>query len=281
MHICILRFSNARHFCFCHRSCYRYYCPSLITALKPPVLPRTLCAEPSLNDGNNNSDIDKTSLTRKRWQTWKKSCLYFLLPMISPIAALIIVWELTVNLYNDKWDGKVVINVEWTGSKDFERTADIFGSNFRHSLRHTDETKGNSRLYETLKAKAVPLHATEALGGGQRRYSCSFTTSALDGVSGQRHVLATLYPRGKDPRYPLYRCLGDPQSRSGHKARAKILLPLPVIEPRSPGRPTRSQTLHCLSYPGSLYGTVGFYTVFATYHGSRHCAQGLRHFRTY
>jgi hypothetical protein len=27
--------------------------------------------------------------------------------------------------------------------------------------------------------------------------SCSFTTSALDGVSGQRHTLAALYPRGK------------------------------------------------------------------------------------
>jgi hypothetical protein len=25
------------------------------------------------------------------------------------------------------------------------------------------------------------------------------------GVSGQRHASAALYPRGKDPRYPLYR----------------------------------------------------------------------------
>jgi hypothetical protein len=28
------------------------------------------------------------------------------------------------------------------------------------------------------------------------------------GVSGQHHAPATLYPRGKDPRYPLYRRLG-------------------------------------------------------------------------
>jgi hypothetical protein len=34
---------------------------------------------------------------------------------------------------------------------------------------------------------------------------------------GQRHALAALYPRGKDPRYPLDRRLGGPQSRSGHR----------------------------------------------------------------
>jgi hypothetical protein len=28
-------------------------------------------------------------------------------------------------------------------------------------------------------------------------------TSALDGLSAQRHDPAELYPRGKDPRYPL------------------------------------------------------------------------------
>jgi sulfatase maturation enzyme AslB (radical SAM superfamily) len=35
-------------------------------------------------------------------------------------------------------------------------------------------------------------------------------------VSGQRHAPAALYPRGNDPRYPLYRRMGGPQSRSGH-----------------------------------------------------------------
>jgi hypothetical protein len=52
---------------------------------------------------------------------------------------------------------------------------------------------------------------------GERMYcSYSFSTSALDGVSGQRHAPAVIYPRGKDPQYPLYRRLGRPQSRSGH-----------------------------------------------------------------
>jgi hypothetical protein len=41
------------------------------------------------------------------------------------------------------------------------------------------------------KAKAVPLHAMKALGGEE--YSCySFSTSALDGVSGQRHAPETV-----------------------------------------------------------------------------------------
>jgi hypothetical protein len=47
--------------------------------------------------------------------------------------------------------------------------------------------------------------------------SYSFTTSALDGVSGQRHAPAALYPL-----YPLYRRLSGPQSRSGHRG---LLLP--------------------------------------------------------
>jgi hypothetical protein len=51
---------------------------------------------------------------------------------------------------------------------------------------------------------------------GERRYSSySFTTSVLDGVSGQHHASATLYRRGKNPRHPLHRRLGGPQSRSG------------------------------------------------------------------
>jgi hypothetical protein len=64
--------------------------------------------------------------------------------------------------------------------------------------------------------KSSPTTPMEAQG--ERRYSSySFTTSALDGVSGQRQVLAALYPRGKDPRYPLGRRMGGPQSRSGHR----------------------------------------------------------------
>jgi hypothetical protein len=52
--------------------------------------------------------------------------------------------------------------------------------------------------------------------------SYSFTTSALDGVSGQRHATAALHPRLKVPQYPLYRRLGGPQSQPGHRFRGKI-----------------------------------------------------------
>jgi hypothetical protein len=64
-----------------------------------------------------------------------------------------------------------------------------------------------------IKGKAVPQHT---YGGeeGKRGIdsSYSFTTSALEGVSGQRHASAAFYPR-----YPLDRRLGGPQSRSGHR----------------------------------------------------------------
>jgi hypothetical protein len=47
--------------------------------------------------------------------------------------------------------------------------------------------------------------------------SYSFTTSTLFGVNGQCHFPAALYFGGKDPRYPLDRKLGGPQSWSGHR----------------------------------------------------------------
>jgi hypothetical protein len=67
-------------------------------------------------------------------------------------------------------------------------------------------------------------------------------------------VSVTPWPRfapGKGSRYPLYRRLGWPQSWSGHKGLRKNPFPLPGNEPRSPSHPVCSQTLYCLSYPGS------------------------------
>jgi hypothetical protein len=61
--------------------------------------------------------------------------------------------------------------------------------------------------------KAVPQHTYGGAGGKRMYSSYSFTTSALDGVSGQRHAPAALYPRGKNPQYPMYRRLGGPQGR--------------------------------------------------------------------
>jgi uncharacterized 2Fe-2S/4Fe-4S cluster protein (DUF4445 family) len=58
-------------------------------------------------------------------------------------------------------------------------------------------TEGWEELHNS-KGKAVQQHTYWGEGG--RMYSSySFTTSALDAVSGQRHVPATLYPWGKDP----------------------------------------------------------------------------------
>jgi hypothetical protein len=58
------------------------------------------------------------------------------------------------------------------------------------------------------------------------------------GVSGQHHAQAALYPRVKDPRYPLYRRLGGPRVGLDTEAREKILFPCrgsnpdrPVVQP--------------------------------------------------
>jgi hypothetical protein len=59
---------------------------------------------------------------------------------------------------------------------------------------------------------------------GERMYSSySFTTSAIDGVSDQRHPSAVLYPQGKDLQYALYRRLGGPRVGLDTEARGKIL----------------------------------------------------------
>jgi len=60
-------------------------------------------------------------------------------------------------------------------------------------------------------------------------YSSTFpSTSALEGVGGQRHDPAAL-PSGKTP-YPLYRRMGGPQGRSG---RVRKISPSPGIDPRT------------------------------------------------
>jgi hypothetical protein len=52
--------------------------------------------------------------------------------------------------------------------------------------------------------KAVPLHAMEALGGGERRYSSySFSTSALDGGEWPALRPGRALPPGKGPPVPI------------------------------------------------------------------------------
>jgi hypothetical protein len=58
----------------------------------------------------------------------------------------------------------------------------------------------------------------------------------------------TLWPQGKDPWYPLYRRLGEPQTGLDTEARGKILSPLLGNKPQSCSHPAHSQTLYWLSY---------------------------------
>jgi hypothetical protein len=84
----------------------------------------------------------------------------------------------------------------------------------------------------------------------ERSSSYSFSTSALEG-----ELVVSVTPR---PRYtpgegtPDTHCTGGwigPRAGLDTEATGQILSPLPGIEPRSPGRPARSQTLYWLSYP--------------------------------
>jgi hypothetical protein len=72
----------------------------------------------------------------------------------------------------------------------------------------------------------------------------SSITLALDGVSGQSHPLATLYPWGKDPRYPLDRRLDGSQSRSVHRGYRKNSLASAGDRTSVTGCPVRSETLY-------------------------------------
>jgi hypothetical protein len=71
-------------------------------------------------------------------------------------------------------------------------------------------------------------------------------TSALDGLSGQRHAPAAL-PPGKS-QYPMYRKLGGPQGRYG---RVRKISSLTWI--RSPDRTNRSELLYSLRFPRPLW----------------------------
>jgi hypothetical protein len=86
---------------------------------------------------------------------------------------------------------------------------------------------------------------------GERRYSPSFFDDL--GTRWGSVVKVTPWPCFS----PGERTPGTPWTGNwvGHKAgldtevTGKLLLPLPGIEPRSPGRPARNQTLYWLCYP--------------------------------
>ena len=71
------------------------------------------------------------------------------------------------------------------------------------------------------------------------------STSALEGLGGQRHG-PTALPPGKT-RYPLYRRLGSPKASLDGCGK-----PRPHRD-SNPDRPARSESLYRLSYTGSIY----------------------------
>jgi hypothetical protein len=80
--------------------------------------------------------------------------------------------------------------------------------------------------------------------------SYSFSISALDGGEWSASRPGRALPPAKGPP-GIHFTGGWVGLRAGldTEARGKILLPLPGIEPRSSGRPSRNQTLYWLSYP--------------------------------
>jgi hypothetical protein len=106
-----------------------------------------------------------------------------------------------------------------------------------------------------FKQKSKQSSPTTRHGGAWTERRCnsySFLTSALDAVSGQSQPRPHFTP---GERTPGTHCTGgwvDPRAGLDTEAKGKILLPLPGIEPQSPARPVRSQTLYWLSYPGSM-----------------------------
>jgi hypothetical protein len=95
-----------------------------------------------------------------------------------------------------------------------------------------------------IKAKAVPLDATEALGErGRIAPTHSRPRNYMECV-----VSIIPLPRFRPgERVSGTHCTGGwvgPRAGLDTEATGKILSPLPGIEPRSPGRPARSQTLY-------------------------------------
>jgi hypothetical protein len=117
---------------------------------------------------------------------------------------------------------KIIVDRRFRGTCYLHHQGDDSSSHLRKIINDVVQPRrelwyqhGNTAIVKSKKSCPATRH-----GGawGERRYSSySFTTSALDGGSGQHHASAALYPRGKDPRYPLERRLGGPQSRSGHR----------------------------------------------------------------
>jgi hypothetical protein len=105
--------------------------------------------------------------------------------------------------------------------------------------------------YMPLNSCSTTRHEGACVERGYSSYS--FSTSALDGVSGQRHARPGFTSGERNPGTHWTGGWVGLRASLDTEARGKIVSPLPGIEPRSPGCPARIQTLYWLSYPGSRY----------------------------
>jgi hypothetical protein len=103
-------------------------------------------------------------------------------------------------------------------------------------------------------------------------YSSSIYSFSTSAPVGGWLVSVTPRPRfSPGERTPGTHCTGGwagPRTGLDTEARGNILSPLPGIEPRSPGRPARSQTLYWLSYPAHTallaYANIIYYLAKST-----------------
>jgi hypothetical protein len=89
------------------------------------------------------------------------------------------------------------------------------------AVNNNNNNTDHSTLSELLTACYTKLKLSQYTPRrrlGERRYSSySFSTSALDGGEWSASRPSRALPPGKGPPVPLYRRLGGPQSRSGHR----------------------------------------------------------------
>jgi hypothetical protein len=97
---------------------------------------------------------------------------------------------------------------------------------------------------DVVTGKAVPQHTYGGVGEERIYNSYSFTTSELDKGEWSVSRPGSALPPEKGPPVPIVQEAGwASEPVRTQTLEKKIFLPLPGIDPRSPGRPVRSQTL--------------------------------------
>jgi hypothetical protein len=128
---------------------------------------------------------------------------------------------------------------------------------------YTDNEKHENPTNTNYKVKSQSCPTTRHRRLGKRRYrSYSFSTSALDRCEWSASRPGRALDPGKGPPgNHRTGCWVGLRAGLDTEATRKIFFSLSEIEPRSPGRPARSQILYWLSYPGSQnYRVTDYYS---------------------